>query len=520
MAVLPAGVRRRGVLPWLVAGLLMLLPCAAAAATWYVRTDGGTAAQCTGAADAPYPGKGEGVACAWSHPFIALPPQTPEHPVPARIAGGDTLVIGAGSYAMGYGAPAAEACYESFTPDCHMQAVPAGPDKAHPTRVLGAGWDQGCKAPPELWGTGAAHRILDLTKSSNSEVACLELTDHSSCIVNHCSMDNCTGGPAERDRCGEGDDKAYAQNGLWSTDAANVVLRDLDIHGIGGEAVHAGRMADWTVERVRLWANGFAGWDADVSNGGVEPTASTGTLSFRHVEIAWNGCGERWPGGEIFGCWGQLEGGYGDGLATGRSGGRWLVEDSHVHHNTQDGIDLLYVDGGKVELRRVRAEGNAGNQVKGSGEVLVEDADLDGNCAAMRGKGNLQPGDLCRADGAAVAIALVDGTRSEVRGSRITGEGGCLVTGSSGGTGSLLALHDNTLTGKPRWDDPKRLTCGYFLYESQGRIEASGNTIDNVSTSSTMTQFCARQIQGSLMDEACHKIRDAYRALQDRKKGG
>jgi hypothetical protein len=35
-----------------------------------------------------------------------------------------------------------------------------------------------------------------------------------------------------------------------------------------------------------------------------------------------------------------------------------------------------------------------------------------------------------------------------------------------------------------------------------------------------MTQFCARQAQGSLMDEACHKIRDAYRALQDRKKGG
>ncbi|NCT68898.1 MAG: hypothetical protein GXC76_14830, partial [Rhodanobacteraceae bacterium] len=26
--------------------------------TWYVRTDGGTAAQCTGRSDAPYPGSG------------------------------------------------------------------------------------------------------------------------------------------------------------------------------------------------------------------------------------------------------------------------------------------------------------------------------------------------------------------------------------------------------------------------------------------------------------------------------
>lgn len=35
-------------------------------ATWYARTDGGTSTQCTGHADAPYPGSGTGQACAYA----------------------------------------------------------------------------------------------------------------------------------------------------------------------------------------------------------------------------------------------------------------------------------------------------------------------------------------------------------------------------------------------------------------------------------------------------------------------
>jgi hypothetical protein len=68
--------------------------------TYYVRPDGGSAAQCTGRANAPYPGSGTAQPCAWDHPFRALPPGgTP------RIAGEDTLIIAPGSYMMGLGAP-------------------------------------------------------------------------------------------------------------------------------------------------------------------------------------------------------------------------------------------------------------------------------------------------------------------------------------------------------------------------------------------------------------------------------
>ena len=61
------------------------------ATTYYVRTDGGSPAQCTGLADAPYPGSGTAQSCAWDHPFRALPPDgTP------RIACADNQRVAAG----------------------------------------------------------------------------------------------------------------------------------------------------------------------------------------------------------------------------------------------------------------------------------------------------------------------------------------------------------------------------------------------------------------------------------------
>ncbi|MBL7063985.1 MAG: hypothetical protein ISS49_07215 [Anaerolineae bacterium] len=147
---------------------------------YYVRTDGGSPDQCTGQTDAAYPGSGSGQDCAWDHPFRALPPDgTP------RIAAGDTLIIASGSYTMGLGAPGAGNCDSAYPWDCHVPPIPSGPDPGHPTRILGAGWDSGCANPPELWGTERSWYILNLTDSSNVEIACLEITDHSACVEFH-----------------------------------------------------------------------------------------------------------------------------------------------------------------------------------------------------------------------------------------------------------------------------------------------------------------------------------------------
>ena len=211
----------------------------ALAQSYYVRPDGGDTEQCTGNADAPYPGSGTAQPCAWDHPFRALPPGGAP-----RISGGDDLYVAPGAYMMGYGAPGTEMCEADGAWDCHMPPVPSGPDASHPTRILGAGWNLGCPSPPELWGTERANMILNLTDTSNVEVACLEITDHSGCVEFHsgalaCGRDTPPFGP-------------WAAVGLYAEDARNVQLRHLNIHGLAVTGVLAGRLQDWTVEEVRI----------------------------------------------------------------------------------------------------------------------------------------------------------------------------------------------------------------------------------------------------------------------------
>lgn len=460
-ALMPCLCSARRLRPMALAACLAgVASCAAPAArTYYIRTDGGSVAQCNGVADAAYPGKQHRRDCAWRHPFDALPPGGP-----ARIAGGDTLVIGAGSYMIGRGAPDTEnfeKCRPEWPWDCQPAPLPSGPAPDRPTRVLGAGWDAGCPKPPELWGTERAASVLNLERSSNVEVACLELTDHSGCIEFH-------DGGAQTDRC-QRDAYPYgtwAPIGLSASDSAHVRLADLDIHGLAHDGVRAGRLRDWTVERVRLVGNGWSGWNNDL---GTTASGDAGQLVFRHVEIAWNGCGERWPGGARFGCWGQQEGGYGDGLGTGATGGDWLFEDVLAHHNTQDGLDLLHATAdAHVTFRRVHAYANAGNQIKASGSVRIEDSQLVGDCTALAAEGHLSAGDLCRAYGNTVSVNPAPHRRADVVGNDIRGEGDCLIEAGCAGEGpdcrsATVTVRANRLAGTLRPAPEPKLPCSLWV---------------------------------------------------------
>jgi hypothetical protein len=389
-------------------------------ATYYIRTDGGSADQCTGQADAAYPGSGTAQPCAWNHLFQALPPGgTP------RIAGGDALIIASGEYKMGYGAPGAENCDYDGSYDCLMLPLPSGPDAAHPTRLLGAGWDSGCAAPPQLWGSGRPWFIVNLTDSSNVMVACLEITDHSSCIEDHLFPTGGSPYTCQRDAPPYGD---WAASGLYAEDSSNVNLEDLNIHGLANTGVLAGRLTDWTMENVSLVGNGLAGWNGDLVGDGTN-SDNHGTLTFRHWTVAWNGCGETYPDGQHVGCWGQEAGGYGDGVGTGTTGGHWIIEDSAFLHNTSDGLDLLYarMPDASIEIRRTIAEGNDGNQIKfTTGQALIENTIVVSNCGFFHGMPYWNNDDDCRAGGDAVAFDLNPGGQVTVVNSTITGEGNCL----------------------------------------------------------------------------------------------
>ncbi len=435
---------------WLLA-LGIALPGAAAPAqtTYYVRPGGGTAAQCTGMSDADYPGGGNGLPCAFAHPFVALPPGGAP-----LLAGGDTLIVAPGSYMMGYGAPGAENCEAAGSWGCTMLPLPSGPDAGHPTRLLGAGWDSGCPVKPELWGTERADYVVNLTGTSNAEVACFAITDHSTCVEFHSGSI-----PCQRETTPFG---PWAEIGLVAEDSANVHLADLDIHGLASGGIHAGRLANWTVERVRIAGNGMVGWDGDV----VGEDSNSGPMTFRYLTIEWNGCGETYPGGQPTGCWAQSVGGYGDGLGTGATAGNWVFEDSSFLHNTSDGLDLLYArSGSSITLRRVHSEGNAGDQIKTNGPVTIENTVAVSNCGNFDGQPFTYNVDPCRAGAAAMFLVLREGAQATVWNSTIAGEGDVLVAGecdreySSCNGQERIVLRNNIFIGNTDFLQPDDVTA-------------------------------------------------------------
>ena len=412
---------------------------AQAATTYYVRTDGGDASQCTGRSDAAYPGSGTAQACAWKNPNIALPPSGS-----ARIAGGDTLLIGAGTYQIGNGG--------------YMQAVPSGTTTAR-TRILG-------KAGAKLAGVAGTHRVLNLEGSSNVEIGNLEITDLSDCVYNHSnSTATCVaGGP-------------WARGGIYASASRNVWLHDLNIHGLAARGIQAGGLTDWTVERVKILRNGTAGWTGDIGTG----SSNSGKITLRNIEIGWNGCGERVATGEAWACWGQQTGGYGDGLGTAATGGQWLIEDAFIHHNTSDGLDLLYMDGAdtsSVTVRRLYSVANAGNQVKVSGNSLIENSVIVGYCTFYKGKYFMVDGDYCRAYGATLLLNLSGNDTAIVRHNTLAGEGDNQITYNNGTSTDRIYIQNNVAVGFPYF------STGALRSFSDGSAPAvksfSGNLIWNV----------------------------------------
>lgn len=408
------------------------------ATTYYVRTDGGDARQCTGRANAAYSGRGSGQACAWKHPAIALPPSGAP-----RISGGDILRIGAGTYPIG--------------DDGYLHAVPSGPAPSRPTRIVGA-----TGKVPKLVGTRGIHRVLNLDGSSNVEIGNLEITDGSDCVFKHANA-----------RAACDDSTPWARVGLYARDSKNVWIHDLNIHGMAARGMNAGGLANWTMERVKLNRNGTAGWDANVGAG----SSNTGRFVLRDIEIGWNGCGERVASGEPWACWAQKTGGYGDGLGTTDTGGKWLVEDAYVHHNTSDGLDFRYMDGADsthVTVRRVYAVANAGNQVKIKGNALVENSVLVGHCSYFRNRFFMTEADLCRADGSTLQLVMTGNDTAVVRDNTIAGEGAAQIGHSEGDGSDRIQIRDNVVIGFPEHARPAKQSA-FDGGKSKARIGYAGN---------------------------------------------
>jgi hypothetical protein len=206
---------------------------------------------------------------------------------------------------------------------------------------------------------------------------------------------------------------------------------------------------------------------------------------FRNLKVEWNGCGETWPGKNPSGCWAQTAGGYGDGLGTAATQGKWIFEDSAFLFNTSDGLDLLYARAGSsIEIRRTLAMGNAGNQIKTNGPALVENSIIVGNCGYFEGRPFSFHVDPCRAAGNALSLNLRRGDRVTVTNNTLASQGDCLVLaecdGACDGSESVW-MRNNIFLGYADFLDPSERTC--LMYQETfpvGPFDADYSLIHHV----------------------------------------
>lgn len=378
-----------------------LISSSAWAATFIIRNDGGSAAQCDGTHDAAQSGAvdsgdaGSLPDCAWRSLATALPRTG------ALISGGDTVIIdnvdrnvgsGQAKYQIGYSGTDIVHdgdCYPEAAYACTMAAIPPG-IPGNETKIYGKGYatcsSMTVNQKAQLWGEQRISTIL--TGSNYVDIECLDITDHRSCIQAgpnedgiQCNRD-CTGGAC-----------VGADTGLDLSNATGVILKDDDIHGLyRGMMVY--RAGDINMIRTNIVANSFVGIDSDAAG----DDSLVGTVTLDNSKVIFSGCGEQSPltttnfvtTTDKHHCYSQDQGGFGDGIGLGDGNpGNWIFKNgSEISWNVSDGVDLLHGNGtGEIDFLQSKAEGNAGQAFKSSVALTnIENSKLIGNCGFFKGR--------------------------------------------------------------------------------------------------------------------------------------
>jgi hypothetical protein len=381
----------------IIALLSLLSTPAFAANTWYVRLDGGDDTQCDGLHDAPY-GGGADTGCAFKDINYVIgfrQGQGYRDPNSLRFVGGDTLIIddvdhkdqSRAKYMEGSDMPALVygVCGMTDPYDCTWGAIPAGPDADHPSRIYGKQWSTGCAERPQIWGESGLYTALTVG-GNNVEINCLDLL----------GVDPRSG-------------NQYSAFGIFADlgiDLTNIKITNVDVHAFSntgimlGFGAQGGSVHDITLDGVRIYGNAMAGFGTNVT--------ADGLITIRNSVVEWSGCTETYPTANsnihdpanYMYCFSQGQsggptnspGGYGDGIAFGPSGnqpaGDWVLENSIVRWNTQDGFDTIHGTGnGTIKVTRSWFEGNAGAAVKINAPTAeISNNVLIGDCAFFDGQ--------------------------------------------------------------------------------------------------------------------------------------
>lgn len=369
---------------FLMLAWLLLMGCNVFAySTYYVRTDGGTSAQCTGLANVSYAstgGTGLSQACAFIHPAWAMGAKGTTR----VMHGGDTLIMDANSYMIGYGMPNTSGCSASGPFDCYLNDPISGPDSTHPTKIYGTNYASGCATKSTLWGTQNVERVFNMSNVNNIEIQCIEITDHSSCGYD-IGGSQCSKSYPNSNTSGK-----FGIRGAYVT---NLTMKNVDVHGMGSTGMILGDLSGVTTfDHVSIDGNHYDGWQGDERFIGGSGAIGTGTFNMNALKVRFNGCSEVYPRSGSFtaadysDCTDQNYAGSGDGIASyENAGGTWNITNSDISYNVQDGFDLLYCGNCQaINVDKSVFQGNDGNQFKASTKNLnITNSHLIGSCTYL-----------------------------------------------------------------------------------------------------------------------------------------
>jgi hypothetical protein len=367
--------------------------------TWYVRTDGGTryssnvtTGQCDGQADAAYPGSGANQHCAFSDVRYMWTDGT--YGISAWvIAGGDTVVIRGCAANTGQQNPDAPHCRIGWDTangggmcqgvnafwGCSVPPPPSGTSAQH-TRILGGcaygtytcnpviGYPYTSNNLTQLFGGFDVGAVMYLSGSQYVDLEGLEITSHNG----QCSR---YGAPEYPSGCSTnapvGD---FANWGIVTTNkTSNITLQDIYIHGLTTIGIGGPIGGPFTLTRVSIDFNTFAGWNFD--DGVPTPDAPGSSITQSYVTMIGNGCLEEYPivhtQFPAKSCWDTQSGGFGDSW-SGQAGpaseesdmDSFTCDHCYVAYNTKDGALGPHTLLKKLSLTNSVWIGNMGQQGK------------------------------------------------------------------------------------------------------------------------------------------------------------
>ena len=406
--------------------LLLIFACyciSVNATTYYVRNDGGTrysanqpTNRCNGQTDAADTGSGTNQPCAFGDIRYLWADGTAAGSW--ALAGGDTVIIRGGPWRLG-DINSSDNVFNGYTNNGsdslhhYNKTIPAG-TMGNPTLILGENYAN-CTTKTQLFAGFALRWAWNMQATSFVNFECIELTDHNNCIL--------VGSPVNPSGCSTSNPVSDAGgNGvIFDANSHDLLLQDLNIHGLPSSGIFGPFGANITLTRVRSAFNGSAGWNMDNGTGipGDENGASA-SIAASYLTMEWNGCNEEYPIVDAIpaeSCYDTNSSGFGDAY-SGQDAGMTSMSCDHCifRYNVKDCFTgpHLYVSGA-VTITNSLAHSNMGQCWKWNsglnGTVLFQNnltvSDCDRLSAPISGAPsnyNQYLSVFCRADGTAVSI--------------------------------------------------------------------------------------------------------------------